>query len=149
MKVKACPGSTPGAEQLLIEREGDDRIGRRITPILPRDLSGAGIYFVGAAGAGLVKIGWVLRASQVEGRLARLQTDCPYPVVLLHLVTPATQVHERRLHKRFLAHHFHGEWFHWEGEVRAFLERAEREPDAANAELLASLVGRALTMSRD
>lgn len=97
-----------------------------------RDLDAeAGIYFVGAMGADLIKIGWVRHMAKLEARLDRLRIDCPYPVIPLFTFGPATRIHEGRAQKHFIDQHFHGEWFRYGGALREFLELAGKDEWAA------------------
>jgi len=142
MKVRVSKCHTKSAEELLIDAQScgvDSRTSKRIEPLVSRDETNAGIYFVGAAGADLVKIGWVRRLDRIETRLNRLKIDCPYPVVLLFTVGPASREHEARVHKRFLAQHFHGEWFRYAGELAEFLIAAKKDAELAKSELRKSM----------
>lgn len=65
-----------------------------------------------------VKIGF---STDVESRIASLQTSAPTPIHLL-ITFPSTQVIERELHKRFAAQRTKGEWFRHEGEIKAWIE---------------------------
>ena len=101
-----------------------------------RDLDGgAGVYFVGAMGANLVKIGWVRRLDKLDKRLDSMRIDCPFPVLPLLTFGPAKRIHESRLHKHFLPQHFHGEWFRYEGPLREVLDLAGRDAAAAQAQI--------------
>lgn len=124
----------------MIERQqGFDRKSERTRTkhevIKSRDNRRSGLYFVAAAGANLVKIGWVQRLDKIDVRLQRMQTDCPYPVVLLFAMGPATREHEWRVHKRFETQRWHGEWFKVEGPLDDFLHIAAQDADDAKAKL--------------
>jgi hypothetical protein len=135
---------TPSDEHLLRVSEisqnvpPPDRVtisGRRINDVKPPDESGAGIYFIGAMGANLIKIGWVRRLERVEERLARLQIDCPFPALLLLTVGPASRVQEGRVHRHFCAQHFNGEWFRCAGKLADLVALSATDPKAAECEV--------------
>jgi hypothetical protein len=77
-----------------------------------------GIYFISAEGANLVKIGY---AKDVATRMEMIRAGCPYPMKLL-FVLPGPIQDEHKLHIRFKAQHFYGEWFILEGELRDFVD---------------------------
>lgn len=139
--MRICKLQTPSPEDLeevTAKHHPPDYItakGRRIRAEKPRDGSRSAIYFIGAMGADLVKIGWVLDLEKIDARLDRMRIDCPYPVMPLLTVGPASRVEEARIHKHFLKQHFHGEWFRFEGTLRNLLELGARDEQAAAAEV--------------
>lgn len=80
-----------------------------------------GVYFVRCGD--FVKIG---RATSVRRRILNAQTFCPFPLELVRLepcATPAESATlEKQFHGQFAAHRYRGEWFHYAGVLRAFLE---------------------------
>ena len=121
-------------EHTSAEVPAPDRItptGKRIWYTGRNKEQGAGIYFGGAMGGDLVKIGWVQKMDLIEKRLDRMRIDCPFPVMLLLLVGPANRTNEKRLHKHFEEVHYNGEWFRYAGELREILERGATEPAGA------------------
>lgn len=71
---------------------------------------GRDLYFIQARVTGAVKIG---RSSNVEQRLAQLQTGCPHQLRIL-LKVPGKGHQERGIHERLASHrirHERGEWF--------------------------------------
>ena len=78
------------------------------------------VYLMEAVGGGWVKIG---RSHDPFGRIAALQTGCPYPIVLkvcFHCENAADV--EWRLHNLCKAHRGQGEWFEIDSvTVRAML----------------------------
>lgn len=67
------------------------------------------IYFLEAVGVGSIKIGFTDR-TDVESRIAEIQTGCPVPVRLLKSM-PGTLEDEKNLHRRFASSRLNGEWF--------------------------------------
>ena len=135
--MRVCKLSAPSSDELRAITESHqppDYVtsrGRQIRKASPPDESGAGVYFVGAMGANLVKIGWVRQLDKIAGRLDRMRIDCPFPVMVLLTVGPATRHHEARLHRHFEPLHHHGEWFRYDGEIRAIVDLAANDPEAA------------------
>lgn len=82
------------------------------------------IYFIVCGD--LVKIG---RASNVRARLASLQTGNPMPMMLLGEIHGDKTV-EFDLHQLFYSFRVRGEWFRYDGELRAFIEKAIAAPAA-------------------
>ena len=56
-----------------------------------------------------------------KGRLAQKQTGSPYTIVPL-LVLVGDPKLEKKLHKRFRASHFRGEWFHSGNAISAYIK---------------------------
>lgn len=136
--TKISDAAIERVSKLSQETTVPDRItatGKRILYTGRNKDAEAGVYFVGAMGANLVKIGWVRKISKLEDRLDRLRIDCPYPVMPLYVFGPALRTHESRLHKHFDAMHFHGEWFRFDGELREVLELAQSDSQAAHDRL--------------
>lgn len=74
------------------------------------------VYFVRCLDTAFVKIG---KASDVEYRISKMQTGCPYELSLMLKIKcesddNATKI-EKELHKAFLFHKFRGEWFQISG----------------------------------
>lgn len=65
------------------------------------------IYLVQAGDNGLIKIGYALNP---ELRLAKLQSDCPFPARIIALI-PGDRSNEEQLHRRFRRDRIRGEWF--------------------------------------
>lgn len=89
------------------ENEGR-RLRRRKTPTGDGD---GWIYFVQCGDdAGPIKIG---HATDLRGRLDKMQIGCPYLLRLLasFFIKGGVQSAESMLHERFAAHWIRGEWF--------------------------------------
>lgn len=97
---------------------------REIPPIPHGSLRRAGyVYFLLASEnveRPMIKIGFSLRAPQ--NRLAACQSGSPVKLELVALLPGAIASKERQLHRQFEAQRSHGEWFYFEGELRAFVE---------------------------
>lgn len=65
------------------------------------------IYFIGALDRSLIKIGVSV---DPRGRFHGLRNSSPTPLELLATVSGTVQ-DERKIHRVFLAHRSHGEWF--------------------------------------
>lgn len=74
------------------------------------------IYFLRAGE--FVKIG---QSNRWKDRMATMQTGSPYTIVPL-LVLIDQPALERKLHSRFRADHFRGEWFHMGPAIVAFIK---------------------------
>lgn len=74
------------------------------------------IYFIRSGE--FVKIG---QSKQWKTRLDQMQTGSPYTLVTL-LVLVAGKSLERKLHERFRADHFRGEWFHMSPTIGKFIK---------------------------
>lgn len=74
------------------------------------------IYFLRAGE--FVKIG---HSTRWKMRIEQMQTGSPHTIVPL-LVLIAKPGLERKLHNRFRADHFRGEWFHVGPAIRAFIK---------------------------
>jgi hypothetical protein len=74
------------------------------------------VYFIG--GGDWVKIGF---AKNISRRLEALRTTCPFPLAVLASF-PGSEKRERELHNRFSGYRLSGEWFRFEGELKAFVE---------------------------
>jgi len=133
-------------ERHLVDPDGVSHIGRRISKIVPADLSGQAVYFVQAIGANLVKIGWVKDTAKFDQRLIRIQRNCPYPVKLLYLQHGASRSDERSAHKVFGAVHQHGEWFRIEGDLKAFLQLCVVDGARASEAFRGAMIGKVLTL---
>lgn len=84
--------------------------------IMPRPRDGRGyIYFIEAGG--FIKIGWSLR--KPTGRLHILQTGCPHKMRLIGYRV-GSQYAEYRIHRRFSAWRYRGEWYHASEPVLAY-----------------------------
>jgi len=86
------------------------------------------IYFLRAGQ--FVKIG---QSKAWKDRLAQMQTGSPYTILPL-LILKAHPSTERKLHVRFRADHFRGEWFHVGAAVQEFI-RANRAQCMAKADM--------------
>lgn len=115
-----------GADALIDQAQNSVRFTR----VAPR-VSVQGVYFIGACGADMVKIGTIVDIGTIEGRLSRLQTGCPYPLMLLFIISPAGRREESKMHRWFAAEHFRGEWYRYRGELKEFLTLSQREPQQA------------------
>ena len=122
------------------QRDESERVGVRRTTIAPRQCV-SGVYFLGAGGADLVKIGTVIDAEKVTFRINTLQAGCPYPLVLLFMIMPAGRHEESRMHRWFKTEHFRGEWYRYRGALAGFLDYALRDPAAAKEDALARCKG--------
>lgn len=76
------------------------------------------LYFIGIEG-GPVKIGV---STDICGRIASLQTACPYPLKLEALLLGGGHM-ERSYHQQFASARMQGEWFHRTDEVRREIAR--------------------------
>jgi hypothetical protein len=74
------------------------------------------VYFIG--GGDWVKIGF---AKNVSRRLEALRTTCPFPLTVLASL-PGTAKRERELQNRFASYRLSGEWFRFDGDLKAFVE---------------------------
>jgi hypothetical protein len=74
------------------------------------------IYFLRAGE--FVKIG---QSNRWKDRMATMQTGSPYTIVPL-LVLIDEPALEKKLHSRFRADHFRGEWFHMGPAIVAFIK---------------------------
>lgn len=83
------------------------------------------VYF--AECGGKIKVGI---ASNVKTRLSQLRTGAAQPVTLIASVAGDSDL-ERALHKRLKRHHIDGEWFKDCPEVRAIIQNAVNNFDAA------------------
>ncbi len=91
------------------------------------------IYFLKAAGVGLVKIGFTAESS-ADRRVTQLRTMSPIPLSLLGTI-PGSQSDEMAIHQRFAHLGSHGEWF-WptkelEEFIRQQIEAPPEEPEPA------------------
>lgn len=77
---------------------------------------GEGIYVIGFAN--YIKIGW---STNIRGRLETLQLGVPEALKLYGIITGERRT-EPRLHRRFADHRLRGEWFRYEGELRAWID---------------------------
>lgn len=82
------------------------------------------VYFIRCRRAGAVKIG---TAWNPEVRRKFLQTGCPFPLSVAAVVVAkhgscGAGKWERRLHSAFRHLHMRGEWFHYKGDIAAFVE---------------------------
>lgn len=87
------------------------------------------VYFLGADGTDLVKIG---SAFDIELRLEQLRTISPVPLRLLFYVLHGGEAMERRLHRMYRRRRSHGEWFRVDvDELRAAADGLIAEARAA------------------
>jgi len=86
------------------------------------------IYFLRAGE--FVKIG---QSSRWKSRMATMQTGSPYTIVPLLVLIDEPGL-ERKLHKRFRADHFRGEWFHMGPAVVAYIKGSLSRCVAKSAE---------------
>lgn len=75
------------------------------------------IYFI--KGGKFTKIGYT--GSDVEGRIASLQTGCPYNIELLGVIDGDVEL-ERSLHKQLEKYRVRGEWFDLPDSVEVSLQ---------------------------
>lgn len=101
------------------------------------------IYFVYAPEQSLIKIG---QTTQLEHRLAALDTSSPAPLYLLgkRRATPQT---ETRLHERFAQKRSHGEWFRVTAPLIHYIHRychknLPEEDDCLCEQVIDSLIGK-------
>lgn len=78
------------------------------------------VYFAQTVSGGPIKIGL---AKRLKTRMLALQSGCPYPLQVLHVIEPAGYSVETALHKRFFSIRSHGEWFHPKLELCDLIER--------------------------
>lgn len=74
------------------------------------------IYFLRAGG--FVKIGY---SGNWKNRMSGMQVGSPYTIVPL-LVLIGGSKDEKKLHSRFRASHFRGEWFHLTSSIQQFIK---------------------------
>lgn len=79
------------------------------------------IYFLRAGE--FVKIG---RSKLWKERMAHMQIGSPYTIVPL-LVLIGDAAHERKLHSRFRADRYRGEWFHMSPTISAFIKQSLKD----------------------
>lgn len=135
--IPEWPDKHLGAEDQMFAQDGVATVRQRQSSA--KEPPRGGVYFVLAAGAGLVKIGWVRNFEKVERRLDRIATDCPYPIQLLHLIESVERVVEPRIQRHFDACHHHGEWYRCEAHLKEFLQLAAVEPESASAILISTV----------
>lgn len=84
------------------------------------------VYFIRTGK--FVKIGYTANAESGKRRLEQIQSANPLPVNMVMLLDGS---HEREsdLHARFIHLHKQGEWFHYEDELREFIELHGESPD--------------------
>lgn len=104
------------------------------------DAARPGLYFFGAAGINLIKIGHVRKTHRVADRLHALQPGCPYRLSILFVLEGADRLDESRLHKLWAEYNHDREWFRCEGRLKRFLQLAIACPDEATAEIAAYLI---------
>lgn len=73
-----------------------------------RDSRTSKVYFTQMLRGGPIKIG---TARKLRTRLLALQSGCPYPLWVLHVIDHADYNIETALHRRFIEARLHGEWF--------------------------------------
>ncbi len=78
-----------------------------------------GVYAVGAAGLGVVKIGWT---ENLERRMEIIGQGVPVPTIFLGLIRNASLKTERRLHLAMAQWHQKGEWFRLTKDSVRFLQ---------------------------
>lgn len=88
------------------------------------------VYFIGDPRRKVVKIGV---STDVSRRLTAIQTGYPYPLSIL-CVIPGDEVLESELQRIFAPMRTNGEWFRYDGRLRAYI-------GTVNAELFARVVG--------
>ncbi len=88
------------------------------------------VYFIGDPRRKVVKIGV---STDVGRRLTAIQTGYPYPLSIL-CVIPGDEVLESELQRIFSPLRTNGEWFRYDGRIRAYV-------GTVNAELFARVVG--------
>lgn len=80
------------------------------------------VYFIEAAGADAVKIGWAIAP---ERRLTMLAIGCPLELTLL-AQAPATLGHEGRLQTMFAGHCIRGEWYRHNEKLDCLISEVRR-----------------------
>ncbi|QFT81174.1 hypothetical protein FIU89_11190 [Roseovarius sp. THAF27] len=128
--------STPSAEELLLLQEAgfDERDGTRA--VVANQVSQvSGIYFLSAAGANLIKIGFVQNIDKIARRVDALQAGCPYALVNVFVARGASRREEWRAHRLFEEYRFRAEWFRCDGRLKSFLQFAVAYPDEASRRL--------------
>lgn len=80
----------------------------------------AHVYFVGAAGCDVVKIGMAIN---VERRLEVLQSMSPVELFVCAIAEYGGASLERVLHRRFDEYRLHGEWFAFADDIRACIDQ--------------------------
>jgi hypothetical protein len=78
------------------------------------------VYFIRAGANGPIKIGFT---SNLQRRLEFLQSGNHHRLKCLHTIAGTARL-EREMHRRFEQLRITGEWFRYEGELRAFLRGA-------------------------
>jgi hypothetical protein len=97
------------------------RAGARITQADVARAKSEGKTFIYFLRAGdFVKIG---RSKNWRYRMAGMQVGSPYTIVPL-LVLIGDQREEQKLHRRFRASHFRGEWFHLGPAIREYIKES-------------------------
>jgi hypothetical protein len=91
------------------------------------------VYFIGCGD--FVKIGM---STHAPSRIEDMRTGNPYDMTIIHTI-PGGRLVERKLQKRFSAHHHRHEWFHLSDDIRDWIEAdkgsapGSNEPDTVNA----------------
>lgn len=69
------------------------------------------VYFIQAGDDGPIKVGWTSRVAGIGHRRDLLQTGNARQLHVRGYLLDLDRGDEKRLHKRFKAHHIRGEWF--------------------------------------
>lgn len=91
----------------------------RSLPRPPSKSDDGWVYFILCGSLGLVKIGW---SSNPDNRLCTLRDCFPYPLTIITARKGGRDV-EKGLHARFADLAELGEWFRFEGRLRAYVKR--------------------------
>lgn len=111
---------------MLAQGAPEDRDGWKEllpTPELPiaqakpqRNIHNDAVYFIKAAS--YVKIGWAARPLE---RLKTFETGCPHKLELLATI-PGGVSAESQMHRKFKSLRYRGEWFHYDGKLKEFID---------------------------
>jgi hypothetical protein len=84
------------------------------------------IYFIRCPDAGAIKIGTAYGIlARAFARLSTMQSGCPLDLELVAVIDGGGR-EEAELHQRFAALRIRGEWFRYEGDLKAHVEQFPR-----------------------
>jgi hypothetical protein len=119
---------SPSIPPVTTEREQCDRPAHHPPQLLSKENEatvceqlGPAVYFLAAPPLLAIKIGFIHARSMLRGRIAELQTGCPYKLRPI-LATEGSFDLERDTHRAFAAERQLGEWFQFSGRIEHFVE---------------------------
>ena len=94
------------------------------------------VYFI--LGRNEMKIGYT--GGSMDNRMSSLQTGSSFPLLLMKVIPNGTMKDERRFHRRFKHLHIRGEWFHFQDDLRWFVQPEVEERRAFLLQQCADLI---------